>query len=45
MAVIAQVVGCNESVEVFRRMDVVSILMDLVVGGVRGRGKMLQLYY
>ncbi|CAL9160259.1 unnamed protein product, partial [Musa hybrid cultivar] len=30
--VIAQVAGCGESVEAFRRVDDVSILVDLVVG-------------
>ncbi|THU55341.1 hypothetical protein C4D60_Mb11t05550 [Musa balbisiana] len=32
-AVIAQVAGCDESVEAFRRVDGVSVLVDLVVGG------------
>lgn len=30
---ITQVVGCNESVEVFRRVDRVSILINMVIGG------------
>ncbi|CAL9138633.1 unnamed protein product, partial [Musa acuminata var. zebrina] len=33
MVVIAWVTGCDESMESFRMVDDISVLMDLVVGG------------
>lgn len=33
--IITQVIGCDESVEVFHRVNNVSVLVDLVVGGSR----------
>lgn len=35
ITVITQVVGCDESVEAFQRVDNVSVPVDLVVGGSR----------